>query len=105
MGGWPEDVLAPSAIAYNERLPKPKEMTKSDIENVKKAWLATVERALVAGFDVIEIHNGKRGPALPFCVSIIESSKHMATSSTLSSRRHRIIVRMSTVGVSKTESV
>ena len=34
-------------------------MTKADIENVKKAWVASVERALACGFDVIEIHNAQ----------------------------------------------
>lgn len=33
-------------------------MTKSDIEDFKKAWVAGVKRAVTAGFDVIEIHNG-----------------------------------------------
>jgi 2,4-dienoyl-CoA reductase-like NADH-dependent reductase (Old Yellow Enzyme family) len=32
-------------------------MTLSDIEELKKAWVAAVRRALKAGFDVIEIHN------------------------------------------------
>lgn len=32
-------------------------MTKSDIEDVKKAWVATVTRAITAGFDLVEIHN------------------------------------------------
>lgn len=34
-------------------------MTKGDIEEFKKAWVASVKRALVAGFDVIEIHNAQ----------------------------------------------
>ena len=32
-------------------------MTKNDIEDFKKAYLAAVKRALKAGFDLIEIHN------------------------------------------------
>jgi len=32
-------------------------MTIADIEEYKKAFAASVKRALVAGFDVIEIHN------------------------------------------------
>ena len=32
-------------------------MTKNDIENLKKAWVASVKRALACGFDVIEVHN------------------------------------------------
>lgn len=35
-------------------------MTKQDIENFKRAWVASLERALSAGFDVVEIHNAHR---------------------------------------------
>lgn len=55
--GWPDNVYGPSEVPYNERLCTPKAMTKDDIENFKKAWVAAVKRALTAGFDVIEIHN------------------------------------------------
>lgn len=34
-------------------------MTKEDIETFKTAWVASVKRALAAGFDVIEIHNAQ----------------------------------------------
>jgi 2,4-dienoyl-CoA reductase-like NADH-dependent reductase (Old Yellow Enzyme family) len=37
-----------------------KEMTKQDIENFKNAWVASLKRALTAGFDVVEIHNAHR---------------------------------------------
>ncbi|ORY17505.1 hypothetical protein BCR34DRAFT_596975 [Clohesyomyces aquaticus] len=57
LNGWPDNVYAPSAIPYNERHCKPKAMTKKDIENFKQAFKAAVERAIKAGFDVIEIHN------------------------------------------------
>ncbi|KAI9818907.1 MAG: hypothetical protein M1827_007728 [Pycnora praestabilis] len=57
VNGWPDNCYAPSAIAYNEKHAIPKEMSKSDIENLKQAWVASVKRALIAGFDVIEIHN------------------------------------------------
>ena len=59
VNGWPDDIYAPSAIPYSEKLPFPKEMTKDDIENVKKAWVASVKRAVACGFDVIEIHNAQ----------------------------------------------
>ena len=55
--GWPKNVKAPSAIAYNEGLPQPTALTFQEIEDLKKAWVAAVRRALRAGFDVIEIHN------------------------------------------------
>jgi 2,4-dienoyl-CoA reductase-like NADH-dependent reductase (Old Yellow Enzyme family) len=57
LNGWPDNVYAPSAIAYNDRHAQPKEMTKQDIENFKKAFKDAIERAIRAGFDFIEIHN------------------------------------------------
>ncbi|OCK76579.1 NADPH dehydrogenase [Lepidopterella palustris CBS 459.81] len=57
LNGWPDDVYAPSAISYNDKHAKPKEMTKADIQNFKVAFKASIERALKAGFDAIEIHN------------------------------------------------
>jgi len=57
VGGWPNAVLGPSAIAYNDEHAMPIAMTLDDIEEFKKAWVAAVKRSLEAGFDVIEIHN------------------------------------------------
>lgn len=57
LGGWPDNVYGPSAIAFNDRHAQPKEMTKQDIENYKAAFKAAIERALKAGVDAIEIHN------------------------------------------------
>lgn len=51
-------MYGPSAIPYRG-LANPIEMSKSDIENFKDAWVASVKRALVAGFDLIEIHNAQ----------------------------------------------
>ncbi|KAI9807460.1 MAG: hypothetical protein M1833_000205 [Piccolia ochrophora] len=55
--GWPDNVYAPSAVAYNEKHAMPHAMSKADIRDLKKSWVAAVQRALRAGFDVIEIHN------------------------------------------------
>ncbi|KAK3343380.1 hypothetical protein B0T25DRAFT_298804 [Lasiosphaeria hispida] len=57
VGGWPDDVLAPSAIPFSEDYPKPKEMTLDDIEELKSDFVAAARRAVAAGFDVIELHN------------------------------------------------
>ena len=56
-GGWPDDVFAPSAIPYSDRMAEPKAMTKKDIEDFKEDWAAAVRRAVKAGIDYIEIHN------------------------------------------------
>ncbi|KAL1596918.1 NADH-dependent flavin oxidoreductase [Nothophoma quercina] len=57
LNGWPDNVHAPSAIAFNENHCQPKEMTLDDIEQLKKDFKAAIERAIDIGFDFIEIHN------------------------------------------------
>jgi len=57
LGGWPSHVLAPSAIPFSDSYPKPKAMTRDDIERFKQAFIAATKRALAVGFDAIEIHN------------------------------------------------
>lgn len=59
MNGWPDDVYGPSDVPYSDKLPQPKAMTKQDIEEFKKSWVASVKRAVECGFDVIEIHNAQ----------------------------------------------
>ena len=55
-GGWPDDVWGPSAIAWNEAHANPKEMSLEQIEEFKGAFAAAVKRAIMAGFDAIEVH-------------------------------------------------
>lgn len=57
VGGWTENVKAPSAIPFAEGDIVPNEMTKEDFQEVKDAWVAAAKRALAAGVDLIEIHN------------------------------------------------
>jgi 2,4-dienoyl-CoA reductase-like NADH-dependent reductase (Old Yellow Enzyme family) len=54
-GGW-QPVVAPSAITFNDISPIPVAMTIADIENLKQAFGASAQRAVTAGFQVIEIH-------------------------------------------------
>lgn len=51
-----EEIIAPSAIAFNDQYKTPREMTKQDIEETVEAFRKGAERAIKAGFDVIEIH-------------------------------------------------
>jgi 2,4-dienoyl-CoA reductase-like NADH-dependent reductase (Old Yellow Enzyme family) len=57
LNGWPDNVFAPSAVAYNDRHAQPKAMSKDDIQAFKTAYIAAVKRAIAIGFDAIEIHN------------------------------------------------
>ncbi|ETN39141.1 uncharacterized protein HMPREF1541_05364 [Cyphellophora europaea CBS 101466] len=54
--GWPDDVWAPSAVAYNDQHPHPKAYTLEGIQQLKDAFVAAVRRAVDVGFDLIEIH-------------------------------------------------
>ena len=46
-------------MPYSEKLAQPREMSKSDIEEFKEAWVASAKRAVECGFDGIEIHNAQ----------------------------------------------
>ncbi len=54
-GGWTH-LLAPSAIAFSEDSQVPLEMTLEDIETIKQAFAQAAQRALQAGFKVVEVH-------------------------------------------------
>ncbi|RGP68673.1 nadh oxidase [Fusarium sporotrichioides] len=57
VGGWPDNIVAPSAIAQENGVnPVPKAFTKEDIEQLKSDYVEAAKRAIHAGFDVIEIH-------------------------------------------------
>ncbi|RBP89488.1 NADPH2 dehydrogenase [Cytobacillus firmus] len=50
------EILAPSAVAFNEKMKTPKEMTKEEVSETVEAFKQGAERAKKAGFEVIEIH-------------------------------------------------
>jgi len=52
--GW--EVVAPSAIPFQDREPLPKALSLAGIEQIIKAFESAALRALKAGFKVIEIH-------------------------------------------------
>ncbi len=53
-GGWP--VVAPSAIPFKSDDPDPISLTIEAIQKLIQSFAAAAQRALAAGFDVIEIH-------------------------------------------------
>ena len=56
VGGWPNDVVGPSAVPYADQYANPKELTVDDIKGLVKAFADSALRSIEAGFDVIEIH-------------------------------------------------
>lgn len=55
LGGWPDEVVAPSPIAYDDDHVQPRELTREDIKTLLTAYADAAKRAVSAGFDVIEI--------------------------------------------------
>ena len=53
-GNW--ELLAPSAIAYSEKLQRPREMRRADMDSVRDNFVRATKMATEAGFDMIELH-------------------------------------------------
>jgi len=55
-GGWPDDVWAPSAVPFSGAYPEPHALDDRRIEGVIDAFGRAAERALDAGFEILEVH-------------------------------------------------
>ncbi|KAF4826041.1 NADPH dehydrogenase afvA [Colletotrichum tropicale] len=55
-GGWPQDVVGPSDLAWSDKHATPREMTIAEIDQLKQDFVKGAYRSLHAGFDVIELH-------------------------------------------------
>ncbi|KAJ3298609.1 hypothetical protein HDU76_006441, partial [Blyttiomyces sp. JEL0837] len=55
-GGWPEEVWGPSGEKGWESAAMPREVSKAEIAEVVEAFGRAAERAVKAGFEVLEIH-------------------------------------------------
>ncbi|KMJ59939.1 NADPH dehydrogenase [Bacillus sp. LL01] len=50
------DIYAPSALAFNEKMKTPLEMSQEDIKETIAAFVEGAKRSKEAGFDIIELH-------------------------------------------------
>jgi anthraniloyl-CoA monooxygenase len=55
-GNW--EIIAPSPIAWCERNPVPREMTRADMDQVKADFVRATLMGEEAGFDMLELHCG-----------------------------------------------
>ncbi|KAJ2608613.1 hypothetical protein H4S08_004387 [Coemansia sp. RSA 1365] len=56
-GGWPDNVVGPSAVKFDTRSWLPKELEIEDIRRIQQEFVDAAVRADKAGFDVIELHS------------------------------------------------
>lgn len=56
VGGWPSDLVGPSAVPFDKNFPTPRAMSLAEIRQFKRDFVAAAKRAVRAGFDVIELH-------------------------------------------------
>src|ERR1700733_9106905 len=54
-GGW-KNVMAPSAIRFAENYSQPIALDLAGIQTITRAFIRATERALEAGFDLVELH-------------------------------------------------
>jgi 2,4-dienoyl-CoA reductase-like NADH-dependent reductase (Old Yellow Enzyme family) len=55
-GGWPGALCAPSAVPFSEAYPVPRALDADGIQGVVRSFREGTERALEAGFHIVEIH-------------------------------------------------
>lgn len=80
---WP--VIAPTAMAVEPGWLMPREMSLDDIEKLKRDFVSAAERALKAGFEVLEMHNA-HGYLLHSFLSPITNQRSDAYGGTLAGR-------------------
>ena len=56
-GGWPNDVVGPSAIPYADGHITPHEMTSDEVRKTEDSFVQAAERAYRAGYDFVEVHS------------------------------------------------
>jgi anthraniloyl-CoA monooxygenase len=50
------ELLSPSPLPYFSDSPRPREMTRADMDRVRDEFVASTHRAVEAGFDLLELH-------------------------------------------------
>ncbi|XRM37486.1 NADH-dependent flavin oxidoreductase [Aspergillus tubingensis] len=57
VGGWPDEIVGPSAIAHEDGVNTvPRALSGEEIEELVKDFAGAAKRAVRAGFDAIEVH-------------------------------------------------
>jgi len=92
-GGW-QPIVAPSKIAFGDGYAEPHALTEAGIRRVQLAFVKAAQRALAAGFKIIEIH-AAHGYLLHQFLSPLSNQRHDEYGGTFTNRTRmlREIVR------------
>ena len=74
LDGWPDEVVAPSAITHSPGFPHPQALTLEGVHRIRDAFIEGAKNAVKAGFDVIELH-GAHGYLLHQFVSPVSNHR------------------------------
>lgn len=56
-GGWPNDVVGPSDLPFDDEHAKPRALNISEMQAITQKWVDTAIRADKAGIEVLELHH------------------------------------------------
>ncbi|HEV2655080.1 MAG TPA: NADH:flavin oxidoreductase/NADH oxidase [Ktedonobacteraceae bacterium] len=87
-GGW--QTIGPSAERFSAHYPQPKELTREEIAEIVRAFQVAAQRALKAGFQVIEIH-GAHGYLLHEFLSPLSNFRTDEYGGSLTNRMHLLL--------------
>jgi anthraniloyl-CoA monooxygenase len=82
-GGW--EVVSASPIPYLPHSPVPREMSRADMDQVVEEYRVATERALEAGFDLLEVHMA-HGYLLASFISPLTNTREDAYGGSLENR-------------------
>lgn len=57
-GGWPAEVVGPSAVGFVDTYHTPRELSRSELGELVGAFAKATRRAREAGFEAVEVHAG-----------------------------------------------
>lgn len=56
-GGWPDEIVGPSAVPFGDEYLTPKELTLEEVRGIRQSFVDAARRAFDAGYDFVEIHS------------------------------------------------
>jgi 2,4-dienoyl-CoA reductase-like NADH-dependent reductase (Old Yellow Enzyme family) len=89
-GGWPQEVVGPSALAFSANYAMPQALTEDGIAEVISSFRDATRRAYEAGFQVIELH-GAHGYLLHEFLSPASNRREDRYGGSLSNRARMLL--------------